>query len=325
MSKRYTSNPFTASAVGLGRALVVNPVSSLLILVLTTLMLLGIYLLAILLAVATRGSSGLVFVFMLAAFIGVVIVSARASLGSMFILKASREDKELSAKEALTVQAKPYVGRMILIIVLELVLFLVIFLVTMALISVFGSSNFATIIVGILGAAGVSCISAKVSLAPFVLVNENTSSIDSLKTSWELTKDHVVEMLGVMFAQSLVTFGGLASMVGGVSGVDTRYQQIKAYKAAGTAKPRVHWLNWLTIVLMLLFWGIYIAVLNTSLRSKGGLKTNSTNLSSQYCYFDSSDRYKYKCADSKSDCESIQACAKIIESTDRFNKNLYSN
>lgn len=314
----YTSNPFTASAVGLGKALLVNPVSSLLIAVLPIVLVFIIGLLIGVFSAASRGNTGLSLLISIVGFAGITVILVRSFAGSMFILKASRDNEEISASDAMNKQGSRFTGRLILVHVMEIVLLLSLMVVTYLIASAAKSVGPVIALVVLLC---IYWLMARLSLAHIVVVNEDVSAVQGLKRSWNITKGHVIEMIGVSVAQTFISGFGLASIVGSVAGLSTRYEQITDYKAAGQSKPAVHWLNWFVVIIIGIFMAIYALAVGSIIRQTN--KQNSSSVSaSRYCYYD--ENSNYACTTSKAECREIDSCSKIIDSTDRINE-LFKN
>ncbi len=141
-------------------------------------------------------------------------------------------------------------------------------------------------------------ILARISLAPLAMFEENLGVIASMKRSAELTKGHVNEMLGALFATMLMGSQGL--LIGAISLAPLvgRYHDLKALKESGAPKPKVHWLNY-SYLLLIVFIALYFLLVASSIaqlsksKKETELKLNSTP-SYQYQYnSDSSTNFDY--------------------------------
>ena len=105
------------------------------------------------------------------------------------------------------------------------------------------------------------------SLAVYVVVDEDAGVIDSLRRSRELVRGHLIEMWGLYGLNSFLSIipflGGLVSIVLSVLTLPApalRYLQLKQLEATPEeAKPSTHWANYLVIVLVVLgiAWSTY--------------------------------------------------------------------
>lgn len=90
----------------------------------------------------------------------------------------------------------------------------------------------------------------RIGLAPLVMFAENLGPIRSISRSFELTKGHVIEILGAYFAGLLLTFGyGLIGPAGQHGPLVERYRGLKQLKESQAGKPQTHWLNYLSLLL----------------------------------------------------------------------------
>lgn len=89
--------------------------------------------------------------------------------------------------------------------------------------------------------------------------DHNLGVRDSISKSKELTKDHLIEVLGMTFASGVIPFVSSIMAVGGQS---IMYKQLTDLKSTPHEKPAVHWLNYLIfIVFGTLFMFIFAIVL----------------------------------------------------------------
>jgi len=324
---KYTSNPFAAAAVGLGKALTVNPIATLMLFVPLLVIVAAWYALFTVFYLVTAANYTPVWMTIgsVALAVATLFVVVRASLGAIFVLKASYEQNTTTTRQAMLKGASPYVWRYLGIIIAFFLLFVVAGILG-GLISGALDDASAVVIVAAVVILAACAVAVRWSLAPFVLVNENAGVRASLKRSFTMTKGHFIEMVGVIIAQSVISGNGLLSIVGSVSGLDTRYHEIKAYQTAKSAKPAVNWMNWFLIGLFALGFAAYIWVFSLAADTSNdpfNFSSNSSSSSSTtYCYFD--DSFDYSCADNESACKAIADCKSMLDSRESFDSLLDS-
>lgn len=103
----------------------------------------------------------------------------------------------------------------------------------------------------------------------FVLLpifDEDATVGKAMQRSKQLTKDHLIEVFGMVTAAAIIPIVGPLMQYGGQS---VMYPQLKRLKDSNGAKPPVHWLNYLGFVLIGLFVlfiamivGIIVAILH---------------------------------------------------------------
>ncbi len=124
---------------------------------------------------------------------------------------------------------------------------------------------------------------ARASLAYFVLYEENLGAIAALKRSFALTKGHSIEMLGAVVASAFLGGGsGLLSGAISLSPLVGRYHDLKNLQASGAPKPKVHYLNWLILIVAVLFVGGYFGFIAYTFHKAGSSlnSLDSTNFNS---------------------------------------------
>lgn len=251
----YISNPFLNSVRGLVLMLRVNPVAIMLSGLIALLALVALLIVQIIFTVATAnsGSAGG------SAIIGIVgsiaiLVGSLLLFGSYNVIagRSAREEK-VTVKESYAIAFKRFIGALALLII-----FVVLYLLTSILL----------VLPGIYFAS-------RASLAFFVFYEEDLSAVKALKRSFELTKGHAVEMLGAVIASALLGGGsGLLSGAISLSPLVGRYHDLKQLKESGAPKPKVHYLNWLTVIVVFLFVGAYIGFVAYTVHSLNGLNSN---------------------------------------------------
>lgn len=117
------------------------------------------------------------------------------------------------------------------------------------------------------------------SMTFVAMFDEDLGVFAAMKRSKELAKGHVVEVLGALVAGSFLS-GGLLGLATGVAPLIGRYQQLKALKASGHAKPQVHWLNYILPVLAVLFAIAYVASIAATADQNQNPKVNDTYFNS---------------------------------------------
>ncbi len=95
------------------------------------------------------------------------------------------------------------------------------------------------------------------SLSPLVMFEEDLGPIAAIKRSLSLTKGHVNEMLGALFASLFIGGGGYGLLFGAITVAPLvgRYHDLRQLKESGAAKPSTHWLNYTYLLVILLFAG----------------------------------------------------------------------
>lgn len=103
---------------------------------------------------------------------------------------------------------------------------------------------------------------ARASLASLVLFEEDLGPVAAIKRSMSLTKGHVNEMLGAIFASQLISGGQQGLLLGaiGVAPLVGRYQDLRQLQDSGAEKPKVHWLNYSYLFGIILGLGIVAAL-----------------------------------------------------------------
>lgn len=230
----YESNPFRVSISGLITLLKVNPISSLLVGLFALLLMLGVGLLTALLAAFAPALGifvGIVgFLCIIVLTIGASIALADRSLKGEEV-KTSQLFNDASSKFLPLLGATVLVGLAVLI------------------------GLFLLVVPGLI-------FGAWFSLTYFVIFHENLSVVAAMKRSRELVKGHVWEMLGAVFAGSIISGGGsgLIAVATTVAPLSGRYEQLKTLKTSGQEKPKVHWLNYFLPIVVTLLLAAYIAV-----------------------------------------------------------------
>ncbi len=228
VSSNYESNPFKVSITGLLTILKTNPMPAILIGLVLILAMVG---LGIIFAILSKAMPVVSTVIMLGGLVLVlpVIVGAYSSLAVSSMKGETKKTGEMY-NDAFK-KIVPIIAAFILIG----------FVVTIGLILL--------IIPGIIFAAWFS-------LTFIAMFDENLGAIDSMKRSKELVSGHVIEMIGAMFAGSVLS-GGTSSSGGGLlspaislAPMIGRYEQLKDLKARGVTKPKVHWLNYLVFIVI---------------------------------------------------------------------------
>ena len=87
----------------------------------------------------------------------------------------------------------------------------------------------------------------KRSLATFILFEENQGSMSALSNSIAITKNRLVELLGISFASAIIPVIGSTLYA---VGMGTYYKQLKQYRDAHAALPKTHILSWLPLILL---------------------------------------------------------------------------
>lgn len=247
----YMSNPFLNSIRGLVLALRFNPTPSLLSGLIGLFVGIGVLAISMILAIVVHINA--------LAYLGMVLGSVVLILskGAYYVIAGSSAREEgVTTKQAFSKSAKkflPFVGLNLLYSLITVIGF--VFL----------------IVPGII-------ILARGSLSALVLFEENLGPIQALKRSFALTKGHVTEMIGAMFASGFLGRGGLLMGVIGIAPLVGRYHDLRNLEQVSNAtKPKVHWLNYLAyVVFILTIVGIALLVV-LALKANPNKLTNSTN------------------------------------------------
>jgi hypothetical protein len=259
----YESNPFRVSITGLITLLKVNPIASLLLAIVLALIIFG--------AIVVGAFFSIIPVVGPLVMLAIMLLAFPIAIGAYHALAVSSikgETRTTSDFIGITFKkAMPLLGASVLI---GLVVFL----------------GFLLLIVpGIIFASWFS-------LTFFVMFDENLGAIASMKRSKELVSGHILEIIGASIAGGLMSGtsagggGGLLSPAITIAPMAGRYQQLKALKASGQPKPKVHWLNYTILIVCVLFLLILIPVYTLMVIS--GVK-NESNKSNYNNTFQTSD------------------------------------
>lgn len=89
--------------------------------------------------------------------------------------------------------------------------------------------------------------SLRYNLVLLPVFDEDAGIGQAMKRSKEITKDHLLEVFGMVTAAAIIPFVGPIMQYGGQA---VMYPQLKALKDSGATKPQVHWLNYLGFILI---------------------------------------------------------------------------
>ncbi len=261
-SSNYHSNPFTASLHQLSIILKVNPVSTLT---------LGFLMLAIIVAGAFAsgflsavipGVIGKVVLIVLFVILYLLVV-LRFAAASLYIHTASRNNETINAREAVKAVAKQHYATFLLTVLASGILIVIGFI--------------ALIIPGLF-------LMGRLLLAPYVAMNEGLGVGGSLKKSWALSSGHWFEVISAGVASLFLLPNGLLTFVGVQSGLASRYFEISELKNTGAAKPKMHWMNVVLPVILIVGLALYYGFIYSTLRSSSKLgRCNNYNSSSLAC------------------------------------------
>ncbi len=238
MAEKYHSNPFASTMDQLSILVKTNPISSLTL----GALIIGIVLLGILVAgfLESLFNSRLGDIVV---FIGVIVYAFyflfRLTAASYYLHMASREGRTLTAKQAITEVTKKNYGQYLITIVLANVFILVGFV--------------ALVFPGIY-------LLGRLSLAPYIALNENLDAMKSLKRSWELSEGHWFEIVGAMVASGITIASGMLLGVGAQSGLAGRYFELSELKKIASTNHKTHWMNYLLVGLAVVGIGFYALV-----------------------------------------------------------------
>lgn len=170
---------------------------------------------------------------------------------------------------------------------------------------------------------------ARLSLAPFVLVIEKKSIVESLSRSWSLTKHHTWDMLGANIVQYIGGSGSMLLLPAVYASSANRYSELTNLEQQGfTDKTKTHWSNYVVTILVFLGVGLYFLLIastlstannaanklnNSSTKNTGSSSSSTSNSfsSGKYCYYDgdiSNSSAEFKCTDNKSECLANSYC-----------------
>jgi xanthosine utilization system XapX-like protein len=207
---------------------------------------------------ASSGSPAIVsIVGILAVLIGYLLL-----FGSYNVIagRSAREQK-VTVKESYAIAFKRFIGALALLIIC-----VVLYILTSILL----------ILPGIYFAA-------RASLAFFVFYEEDLSAVKALKRSFELTKGHAIEMLGAVVASALLGGGsGLLSGAISLSPLVGRYHDLKQLKESGAPKPKVHYLNWVTVIVVFLIMAAYIGFVAYAVHSVSSLNGSNSQFKDSF-------------------------------------------
>lgn len=84
------------------------------------------------------------------------------------------------------------------------------------------------------------------SIVHIFIYDKNVKASEAVAMSNELTKGHLMEILGMTFASGIIPIvGGLM----GIGGQSIIYKQLSELKTTNSSKPPTHWLNYLAFIL----------------------------------------------------------------------------
>ena len=102
------------------------------------------------------------------------------------------------------------------------------------------------------------------SIVHIFIYDKNVKASEAVEMSKELTKGHLMEILGMSFASGIIPIvGGLM----GIGGQAIIYKQLSELKASGSPKPPMHWLNYLAFIVI----GIILFIVLLIILIIGGL------------------------------------------------------
>lgn len=270
----FTSNPFIATLKGLGKTFTVNPATILILALLPFVAVFGLYfafgLIAFLAALLDELGLAMGIVIGVFTFIAAIIFFLRATAGQIITFNESFRDKNVSAGDAFGRLASKKLTKLFLATLLG------------GLAVMFGFMFF--FIPGLI-------LLARFSLTGFAIYDEDLGARTGLKRSWQLTKGHTVEMLGVIFAQGVLSSNGLLSGITGFAGTANRYHELK--NAEGKSTGSTHWMNYLVVILVTLGLLAYMGVL-ILVSAASETTSNSTQQNSLYdfnCYTNENNQF----------------------------------
>ena len=94
-------------------------------------------------------------------------------------------------------------------------------------------------------------------MAVFPVFDENLKASEALQRIKKLTKNHLIEVFGVLFVGTIVPVIGSVMQAGGQA---VLYPELKSLDKSGAARPAAHWLNYLGVVVFVGAFVILVAV-----------------------------------------------------------------
>lgn len=257
----YISNPYLNSVRGIVLILKHNPVSIMLSGLVGLLIFIAVGVVSLLYTFATGYQSqnslssfvpSLIFL-LVSLVIGLVLVGSYAIIAG----KSANEEK-ITTKESYKQAFKRFLPSLALAIIWSILYLLL---------------SLLLILPGIYFAA-------RASLSLIVMYQEGLGPIAAIKRSFILTKGHVIEMLGAITASLVISGGGSGLLTGALSLAPLvgRYNDLKKLKESGAPKPKIHYLNWVTIGVLVLFIVGYFGTIGfLAYSSINGIQTKARN------------------------------------------------
>ena len=106
---------------------------------------------------------------------------------------------------------------------------------------------------------------------PYIIMkNKEISATDAINSSKDLYKGHLMESFGIMTVGAIIPFIGSAVSA---SGMAMSIQQLTAYKESNLVTPKTHWLNYIGLIILALFFLIIFSITAITI----AVLINSTN------------------------------------------------
>ena len=232
-SIEYVSNPFLVGLRTIIAGLRNNPVA----VMLTPLVVIGAFLVAAFIAIifAVAGSTaGNVLAILLMIVMYLLVLPVILGMYYTIAVHSSRDEK-VSTKEAFDNSLKRVLPMLGLIILCAMGTILGLILL---------------IVPGII-------FFVRASLAPAAMYFEDLGVLAAIKRSFSLTKGHFVETLGAILAGGFFGSDGLIAPYFGIGQMVGRYHDYKMLQDTGSAKPKVHWLNYVPVIIIVVIVVLY--------------------------------------------------------------------
>jgi hypothetical protein len=100
----------------------------------------------------------------------------------------------------------------------------------------------------------------RLGLAVSALVTEDLTIRAALRRSWQLSRGHVVEILGSMYGSVLLGTSGLLAVNYVPSAAFGRYRQLVSLTSPEAEKAKIHWLNWLFVIIFPVLGAIILTI-----------------------------------------------------------------
>lgn len=258
----YQSNPFVPAITVVGQTLKDNGISLLQIVALLTVVFVGSYLVFVA-GLLLSGVSPFFMLLLPVALAGLAYWGSRFTAALIRLWDASADGLSMSWREAYA-DTRKYVWRLVGLTLLQGLILLPAYLLF--------------IIPGMYFAG-------RFALATPALVTEDLSIREAIRRSWGLSRGHVVEILGAMYGSVLLGTNGLLALNYVPSSSYGRYRQLASLPDSDAAKGKIHWLNWLfVIVFPILGTLLLVGYINLVISAVNTVQTQTPSTTTQDLY-----------------------------------------